>query len=230
MSETHTDPVPGRTENLALIFQELLTVIERLRSNRQAVSDPESFRQHIREAVKTAAQKAKQLAGYPSDDIRMATLAVVGFLDETVLDLRSSTFREWPRRPLQEEFFGTHTAGEVFFNNLQTLLSRDDSDGLADLLEVYYLCLLLGYRGRYSTGDLHAVMSSTARKIRQIRGDFPGLSPDHKVPDEPIAKLRDRGTWRLAIGATACFLLAALAFVLCKLVLDLGGSRILAGA
>ena len=38
-----------RTENLALHFQEVLTAIVRLRANRQAVSDAESFRHHIRE-------------------------------------------------------------------------------------------------------------------------------------------------------------------------------------
>jgi type VI protein secretion system component VasF len=57
-------PAPSRPENLALIFQELFTAIVRLRSNRQAVSDAESFRHHIREAVKTAAQEARNRAGY----------------------------------------------------------------------------------------------------------------------------------------------------------------------
>ena len=37
-------PQGGRTGNLALVFQELLTVGERLRSNRQAVTDAASFR------------------------------------------------------------------------------------------------------------------------------------------------------------------------------------------
>ena len=78
---TPANTAPARPENLALIFQELFTAIERLRSNRQAVTDAESFRHHIREAVKTAAQEARNRASYSTDDIRMATLAVVGFLD-----------------------------------------------------------------------------------------------------------------------------------------------------
>src|ERR1022692_3649887 len=41
-------PTSSRPENLALIFQELFTAIVRLRANRQAVSDAESFRHHIR--------------------------------------------------------------------------------------------------------------------------------------------------------------------------------------
>ena len=50
--ETHANAAAPRAENLALIFQELFTAIVRLRSNRQQVSDSESFRDHIREAVK----------------------------------------------------------------------------------------------------------------------------------------------------------------------------------
>src|ERR1035438_3207541 len=76
----------ARTENLALIFQEVLTAIVRLRSNRQELSDAESFRFYMREAIKTAIQEARNQAGYSADDIKMATLALVGFLDESVLN------------------------------------------------------------------------------------------------------------------------------------------------
>jgi len=220
-------PAPYRPENLALIFQELFTAIERLRSNRQAVSDAESFRHHIREAVKTAAQEARNRAGYSTEDIRKATLAVVGFLDETILNLQSPLFANWPRQPLQEELFGTHMAGEVFFQNLQELLDRGDSEDLADVLEVHYLCLLLGYGGRYSIGnrgELQSIMSATARKIQRIRGDFAGLSPAWKPPAEQVKKTGDPWSRRLLFASVACFVLAVLLFVVYKLVLGSGAS------
>ena len=40
----HPQAAPRRVENLAFVFQELLTVGERLRSNRQQVADAVSFR------------------------------------------------------------------------------------------------------------------------------------------------------------------------------------------
>ncbi len=224
---------PARPENLPLIFQEVFTAIVRLQSNRQAVSDSESFRQQIREAVKTAAQQARNQAGYASEDIRMATLAVVGFLDETILNLQSPTFSNWPRQPMQEEMFGVHTAGEVFFENLQDLLGRADSADLADVLEVHYLCLLLGYRGRYSLGnrgDLQAVMSAAARKITHIRGEFTGLACGWQAPAEPVRKARDPWTRRLVAGAAACFVLAVVLFLVYKLALGSGASGVLTGA
>jgi type VI secretion system protein ImpK len=115
-----------RPENLPLIFQEVFTAIERLRSGRQAVSDSQAFRHHTREALKTAANQALA-AGYPSEDVKFATFATVAFLDESVLNSRNPVFTGWLSKPLQEELFGTHIAGEVFFQHLQQLLSRNDS-------------------------------------------------------------------------------------------------------
>ena len=229
MTQAPVAPAPSRAENLALIFQELFTAIERLRSNRQAVSDAESFRHHIREAVKTAAQEARNRAGYGTEDIRKTTLAVVGFMDETILNLQNPLFANWPRQPLQEELFGTHMAGEVFFQNLQELLVRDDSEDLADILEVHYLCMLLGYAGRYSMGnrgELQSIISATARKIQRIRGDFKGLSPAWKPPTEQARKSQDPWTRRFVIGAVACLVLPIVLFVLYKLVLGSGASGI----
>ena len=144
--------VASRSDNLALILQEVLTAVVRLRSNRQAVSDANSFRIHMREALKAADQEARK-RGYNADTIRDAVFAVVAFLDESILNSRNPLFADWPRKPLQEELFGTHIAGEVFFQNLQRLVGQSDSPELADLLEVYYLCILLGFAGRYSAGN-----------------------------------------------------------------------------
>jgi type VI secretion system protein ImpK len=226
---TQATAAPSRTENLALIFQELFTAIVRLRSNRQAVSDAESFRHHIREAVKNGAQEARSRGGYSTDDIRMATLAVIGFLDETILNLQSPLFADWPRKPLQEELFGTHMAGEVVFQNLQQLLGRNDSEDLADVLEVHYLCLLLGYAGRYSLGnrgELQSIMTATADKIRRIRGEFAGLSPDWRPPDEQARVTRDAWTRRLMIAAVTCFALMVVLWVAYKLGLGSSASGI----
>src|SRR5690242_3042547 len=126
-----------RPENLALIYQEVLTAIERLRANRQGVNDANAFRHHTREAIKTASNAALA-AGYAADDVKLATFATVAFLDESVLNSQNPIFADWLRKPLQEELFGTHIAGEVFFQHLQQILGRNDSSDLGDLIEVYY--------------------------------------------------------------------------------------------
>src|SRR5665213_1570456 len=93
-------PAPRRVENLAYCFQELLTVGERLRSNRQQVADAPGFRAQIWAAVRQADDHARR-RGYSSDDIELATFAPIAFLDESNLTLRLPVFAAWPRQPLQ---------------------------------------------------------------------------------------------------------------------------------
>src|ERR1035437_3985699 len=86
---------------------------------------------------------------------------------------KTPSLRNGCAKPLQTELFGTHTAGEEFFVALQQLLGRGDSADLADLIEIHYLCLLLGFGGRYSAGnrgELAQIMNLTGEKIRRIRG------------------------------------------------------------
>jgi type VI secretion system protein ImpK len=211
-----------RTDNLALIFQEVLTAIVRLRSNRQELTDAESFRYSMREAIKAAIQDARNHGGYNADDIKMATLALVGFLDESVLNLRNPMFADWPRKPLQEELFGIHMAGELFFRNLEQLMGRPDSADLADLLEVHYLCLLLGFGGRYSIGgksELQAITNATGDKIRRIRGA--SYDPFMEVLQEAeVVKVTD-DPWvkKFAIIAAVCLVLVIGLFVAFKITL-----------
>ncbi len=220
-----------RPENLPLLYQEVLTAIERLRASRQGVSDAQAFRHHTREALRTAASQALA-AGYPSEDVKLATFATVAFLDESVLNSQNPIFADWLRKPLQEELFGTHIAGDVFFQNLQQLLGRNDSADLADLLEVHYLCLLLGFGGRYSAGsrgELSQAMNATAEKIRRIRGRFGPLSPAWMLPGEKERSRSDPWVRKLTIVAIVCAALMVLLFVVYKVVLG-GGVHVAAVA
>ena len=227
MTQT-TQPADRRHGELAMTLQEALTVTVRLRGNRQAVSDADSFRNHMRQALRLAEQQARQ-AGYSGEDIRLGIFAVVAFLDESILNSRNPLFADWPRQPLQEELFGHHVAGEVYFQNLQQLIQREDSPALADVLEVYQLCLLLGFRGRYSVmgqGELQAIMSAVAEKIRRIRGDLGDLSPRWMVPKQGALVLTDAWIKRLAVIAAAFFVLTLALFVIYKISLRSGISGI----
>jgi len=225
----HPQAAPRRVENLAFVFQELLTVGERLRSNRQQVADAPSFRAQIWAAVKQADEDARR-RGYSSDDIELATFAVIAFLDESILNLRLPVFADWPRQPLQEERYGHHIAGEVFFQNLQKLLGRQDSHETADLLEVYQLCLLLGFAGRYSMGgrgDLRAITMQTADKIQRIRQTGGDLSTGWRLPqDPPFTAGSDPWATRLLWAAVGCAGLVALLYVSFYLMLNSGADNL----
>lgn len=212
-------------ENLALAFQELLTVGERLRSNRQAVADAASFRAQIWEAVKAADREARN-RGYQAEDIELVTFAVIAFLDESILNLRHPIFADWPRQPLQEERYGHHVAGEIFFQNLQKLLGRTDSPQLGDVIEVYYLCLLLGFAGRYSLGgrgDLRAVLQQTGEKLQRVRQTSAEIAPEWMPRGEQIKVASgDPMVMGLTVGAIVCFALMVTLFAVYRILLGSG--------
>jgi type VI secretion system protein ImpK len=208
-----------RNDNIAMLFQEALTVVVRLRSNRQSVGDPQSFRSQIASALNASGQEAVR-RGYSPEDIRAATFAIVAFLDESILNSHNPAFGDWVRKPLQQELFGVDVAGEIYFRNVDHLLGRGDSQELADVLEVYQLCLLLGFRGRYSVGS-NAELRNTANiiteRIHRIRGFSMVLSPASTPPAEPPRAVTDPWIPRLMWSAVACCTLAVVLFVAFKI-------------
>ncbi|MEZ5362009.1 MAG: DotU family type IV/VI secretion system protein [Bryobacterales bacterium] len=201
---------PGRSENLALVLQELITAVVRLRSGRQQVTDADVFRRQVLQAIQVADRTARE-KGYPGEDIRLAIFAVVAFLDETILNLRQPVFQEWVRKPLQEEIFGRHVAGEAFFENLDGILSRRETETAADLLEVYQICLLLGYLGKFSItgkGELRSLIVQIQDKIQRIRKSKADLSPSWRPPAGAAAAPPDPWAKRFLIALVASLVLA----------------------
>jgi type VI secretion system protein ImpK len=226
-----TDPAAtapaSRAGRLALIVQELLTATVRLRSSRQGPTDAESFRAHLKQLIAAADQDARQ-AGYAQGDVRYVLYAIVAFVDESILNSAQPMFRDWARRPLQDELFGGHVGGEAFFQYLQQLMTRDPSPDLADVLEVYLLCLLLGFQGRYSATNRDELGLWTSRvrdQVTRIRGGVPPLAPDWAIPaGEIMPRMSDPWLRRLLIAGGVTLAAALVLFVVYLLVLRSGGS------
>src|SRR5512147_412863 len=115
-SDLQAEPA-RRRGTLALALQEALTAVVRLRANRQTAADAESFRAHLKQLLASADDQARR-SGYDQGSVKRAIYAVTVFLDESVLNSSQPMFADWPRKPLQEEIFGGHMGGEVFFQNL----------------------------------------------------------------------------------------------------------------
>jgi type VI secretion system protein ImpK len=195
---------------LALALQEALTAIVRLRADRQPVADAAAFRAQMLQLLARAEADARG-AGYEPADARLAVFAVVALLDETALNARQPALADWARRPMQEELFGVHMAGEWFFQNVDQLLARPDTPALADLLEVHQLCFLLGFRGRYGAADpgaLHAYTARIAERVARLRGPAGDLAPAWR-PTADVVKGRDPWIRRLSAGLAATVLLGA---------------------
>jgi type VI secretion system protein ImpK len=177
---------PHPSENLALLYQGLFTGIVRLKAKRQHITDAESFRKRTKSSLDDI-ERVAVAGGYEGRDIRDTHFAVVAFLDSVVLNSNEPVRPDWERRTLQEELFGQTDAGVVFFEKLDHFRTRRDSASLADILEVYLLCLLLGFEGRYAgglRGELHSITEKLRTRIEDIRGWSRQLSPSWELPSE----------------------------------------------
>ena len=201
-----TDAAAVTGENLALLYQGVLTSIVRVQSGRQPITDSNAFRKRIKDVLGEIEREAARL-GYNQPDISDTSYAVVAFLDEAVLNSNDPNRTAWSS--LQADMYERNVAGEAFFDRLANLRKKIDSPRLADFLEVYYLCLLLGYEGRYAVGELRAelrqIMEELALRIERTRGKPGALSPSALLPasaGEPVAA-PPSGTRKCALVALA---------------------------
>lgn len=205
-----------RPDRIAMLFQEMFTIVVRIRANRLPVTNADHFREQVRSGL-LAAQEDAHRRGYTRQDAYMAAQAIVAFLDESILNAQNQALRDWVRQPIGPEYFQQHVAGEVFFQNVKDLLTGDDSDRTADLLEVYQLALLCGYRGRYGVGregDVKMITDRIAEKMQRIRRSPAELSPYWHPGQDAAPQQADAWGTRLryaAIGLVSAF--AVLFFV-----------------
>ena len=175
-------PSAGR---LATFYGEPLALVVQLQSASE-FGDADVLRERTRRLLRQAEREAQD-GGHDRDDAREATFAIVAFLDETIQRSGWSERERWLAQPLQLEFYDRNDAGEEFFTRLDML--RGAISERADVLEVYYLCLALGFRGRYEflpPGEHRDLVSSVYGDLARA----PGLGPGPLAPHaEPVGRV-----------------------------------------
>jgi type VI secretion system protein ImpK len=226
MTETQATSIVRRS-NLAWAYQDVMTVVLRVRFRTQRVADAEACRDSVRKMIAAATAEARR-QGYTDTATQMALYAIVGFLDESILNSHDPTFADWLRRPLQEELFGGHFAGEYFYRHLTQLLQGPDSAEGADALELHAVCLLLGYRGKFafgSDGEVHSLLHQIRAKIARVRGPFT-LAPIEKAPPVAAGSAFDRWFRGLLLAAGVLLAVCLIAFLLFHSMLNTGLSAV----
>src|SRR5947208_4242241 len=109
--------------NLAFAYQEVLTVVARLRTQEFGVTDSAGFRTQIRKALEQA-ESIAQSAGYPHEDIRLASFATVALLDETIVNSPNPAFRDWSQKPMMADLYETADVSGSFFEQMLALMKR----------------------------------------------------------------------------------------------------------
>jgi len=119
--------------------------------------------------------------------VQVSKFAMASFVDEAVLTNNFPLRDQWERNPLQLEYFGEQLAGNKFFDKLQSMLKQVEVT--QDAVEIYYFCMLLGFKGRYGVYEqekLLAIMQTTANALVKVGKIKPvELSPHWLANDQP---------------------------------------------
>ena len=135
-------------------------------------------------------RNAKAL-GIAADDIAAAKYAFCSAVDEIILRSTFDVREAWETRPLQLRVLGDQLAGEHFFNRLEDLRARGVQQ--VEALEVFHMCLLLGFEGRYALDGkdkLNYLVARLGDEIARMRGRTRGFAPHAARPDQVANRLR----------------------------------------
>ncbi len=186
------------------ITSDCFLALSRLRDLDAPAASPGLIHDRLRGFVETMRTRARE-EGLSTQDADDLAYAVVALADEIAMGKPEPMRGYWMGQPLQLAFFNETLAGEGFYTRLAEL-RRDPRR--AEVLRVYYQCLLLGFQGKYSIrgGELELMkLIETLRPEVQRRVEVPReLSPNGLPPDEPLVRRSGRNPFLwLALGVFA---------------------------
>ncbi len=108
---------------------------------------------------------------FSHEDYDLARFAIFAWIDEAILNSSWEEKHRWQGEQLQRFYYQTADAGEIFFERLNTLGPHQ-----RDVREVYYLCLAIGFTGRYChEGDEYLLEQLKTSNLKLLTGSSVGL-------------------------------------------------------
>ncbi|MCF6209486.1 MAG: type IVB secretion system protein IcmH/DotU [Gammaproteobacteria bacterium] len=149
-------------------------------SNMVSHHDVEGLRRQAMDEIKGFEGKARAL-GLANDVTYTGRYVLCAFIDESVLNTIWGSSSVWAQQGLLSSLHNETSGGETFFVILDRLLK--DPNASLELLELMFVCISLGFKGRYAVVDrgqekLEELRNVVFEHIRRRRGEFPReLSP-----------------------------------------------------
>ncbi|MFJ3468122.1 type IVB secretion system protein IcmH/DotU [Pseudomonas sp. NPDC090201] len=188
------------------LVQDFISMALIVRRGRQ-VTSIDAFEASV-DGFFTQLERAARNANYSVDQVKDTQYALCAFLDESVLRSGDNELRRhFELSPMQFRYFGVHLAGQGFFEKIDSL--RADVKNNLDVLEVYHLCLALGFEGKFGLSEkdqLRYLANTLGQDIARYRKTPKVLSPDWALPDQVSQMLRHEvPVWLyLALIALVC--------------------------
>lgn len=157
--------------HLSDCFMDLFAYVRHLLGSVALRQPPfEEVRKTVTRLVEKGDAAALQ-AGLPRDEYDLARFAVCAWVDEALARSAWENKQLWLKEQLQRLYYGTAAAGEEFFARLEGLGLHQ-----REVREVYYLCLALGFSGRYcKPGDEPQLEQLKVANLKLLLGSSLGL-------------------------------------------------------
>lgn len=173
-------------------------------------ADVESLHREAVRQVKAFEERAAA-GGTPPEDVTVARYVLCTFVDSAVFRTPWGAQSDWAARSLLSLFHRESFGGEKFFQILDRVVSQPDR--YANLIELQYVCLALGFEGQHH-GDparLRAAQDAALQALRGRRGAASGvaLSPHWQgVTDNRTRIWKLVPWWLVAIAGCAILVVA----------------------
>lgn len=168
----------GGPKKLTGLCTDLFLIVIKMREA-EDLGTPEALRKLIAYYLDLFEKNCRTIS-IPQDTIADAKYALVALIDETVLSIPGPCRDYWLSRPLQLDYFGHATAGEEFFRKLDKIGLQLESS--KEVAEVYYLCLSLGFEGKYKIAQPQErlkIIENLGMKLKRLRGPMKGMLSPH---------------------------------------------------
>jgi type VI secretion system protein ImpK len=192
-------------ERLYQVCADVLVTAVQLTSESSAATSGD-LRQRLIGALDRMVSDGRRM-GIADGDLAEARYALVAFIDEQIMRSDWAGKAEWMARPLQLELYRENTAGENFFLRLRALLRAGDRPVS---VEIYYLCLVLGFQGAYRDGGEPQAVEKFTRaahdQLRKVLPDPSKVSP-HAKPKGSTRSVKTGWTLLLFVAASSLALI-----------------------
>ncbi len=150
----------------------LLALVAKLRAT-TAHANPQDLRRQLLARVEEFEAEAKA-SGLPRPKIIAARYVLCTFIDEAIATTPWGAEGTWAEHTLLQEFHEEAWGGEKAFKLLERM--GEDVAANADLLELFYVCLALGFEGRFrgkpnGRAQLDAIAARLLKAIRPTAGE-----------------------------------------------------------
>ena len=193
---------------LVAAASDLLSLVVNLRHRTQNQQQLPALREQLKSALQVFEANALR-AGIEGSQMMKARYVLCTVADEAVVTTGWGSESAWSQMSLLSRFHNETFGGEKVFQLLEQV-SKDPVKNLS-LLELIYLCLSLGFEGKFrivarGSLELEAIRDALYRQIRHLRGDVPReLSPHWQGPGERgIRLVRRLSGWVLAAFTLGC--------------------------